>query len=170
MEKKYFFIFSILSIILSLSSCKKNGMITSDEEDQEVAEARITESRNEVVARGEIFVIAINNGDSLAAANCYTRDAKIMRPNSKPIVGRTNILKAFSQRLNQGKLRFSMKTVSVFGDGITTLTAEEEWMLSDEQGKIIDEGKSLEVYKKEDGKWKMFRDCFNSNLPCFTTK
>ena len=32
-------------------------------------------------------------------------------------------------------------------------------------GKVMDEGKSLEIYKMEDGKWKILRDCFNSDLP-----
>ena len=163
MTKNYLIKFVLLSMILTTISCKKPSQepVTNHEEN----EINLTASKSEVVAAGENFVIAINSGDHEAAADCYTEDAKIMRPNSQSIVGKANILKAFAQRLNQGKLRFSMKTIAVYGEG-DMLTAEEEWMLSDDQGKIIDEGKSLEIYKKEGGKWKMFRDCFNSNIPC----
>lgn len=164
MDKKYFLKFILISVILIISGCKKSTLETIGADEDETS-VNLTNAKNEVISAGEIFVIAINNGDSIGAANCYTRDAKIMRPNSKPIVGRTNIQKAFTKRLEHGKLRFSMKTIAIYG-GENELTAEEEWMLSDNQGKIIDEGKSLEVYKKEDGKWKMFRDCFNSNKPC----
>jgi ketosteroid isomerase-like protein len=38
--------------------------------------------------------------------------------------------------------------------------------MTDKDGKEIDRGKALELWKMEDGKWKLFRDIFNSDLPC----
>jgi ketosteroid isomerase-like protein len=35
----------------------------------------------------------------------------------------------------------------------------------DKDGKQIDKGKYIVLWKKEDGKWKLFRDCYNSDLP-----
>jgi ketosteroid isomerase-like protein len=164
MKKKLLLKIVLVSVILIIIGCKKSvsesigfGNDTTDDD--------LTEMKNEVISAGEIFVIALNNGDSIGAANFYSKDAIILRPNNKPIVGRENIRKAFSKRLALGPLRFSMKTTDVWGDE-NFLVAEEEWILSDKQGKIIDEGKSLEIFKKEDGKWKLHRDCFNSNLPC----
>ena len=163
MKKKYFLKLVLISLILIIMGCKKSVLETMGVDDSD--EVDLTEAKNEVISAGEIFVIAINKGDSIGAANCYTKDAIIMRPNNKPISGRTNIRRAFSQRLAPGPLRFSMKTIDVWGDQ-NILIAQEEWTLSDNKGKIIDEGKSLEVFKKEDGKWKMHRDCFNSDIPC----
>ena len=153
----------LVSVFLTLISCKKSVSETigiSNEEKEE----DLTEIKNEVITAGEMFVIALNNGDSINAANFYAKDAIILRPNNQPIIGRDNIRKAFSKRLASGPLRFSMKTTDVWGDK-NIMIAEEEWILSDKQGKIIDEGKSLEIFKKEEGKWKLYRDCFNSNLP-----
>ncbi len=163
MKKMYFLKTILLTIIILTIGWKKEELIT--EKYGEKPSYDLESAKKEVIAAAEVFVIALNSGDSLSAANCYSKDAKIMKPNNKSIVGLANIHKAFSQRLEAGKLRFSMKTVDVWGNG-DMLTAEEEWMLSDNDGNIIDEGKSLEIFKKEDGKWKMFRDCFNSNLPC----
>jgi ketosteroid isomerase-like protein len=163
MKKKYLFKTIVIAIILLTIGCKKE--VQNNEIPEETPNFDLEEAKKEVISVGEIFVIAINKGDSISAANCYSKDAKIMRPNNNSIIGKENINKAFNHRLESGKLRFSMKTVAVWGEG-NMLTAEEEWMLSNPDGKIIDEGKSLEIYKKEDGKWKIFRDCFNSNLPC----
>ena len=45
------------------------------------------------------------------------------------------------------------------------LTEEGEVTMFTKDGQQIDKGKYLVVWKKEDGKWKLFRDMFNSNLP-----
>ena len=44
------------------------------------------------------------------------------------------------------------------------------WTMYDKDGKVLDEGKSLEVYKMEDGKWKLLRDCYNSDIPAMPEK
>jgi len=46
------------------------------------------------------------------------------------------------------------------------MTAEKEYTFTDKDGKVVDKGKSLEVFKMEDGVWKLHRDCYNSDLPC----
>ena len=50
------------------------------------------------------------------------------------------------------------------------LTAEDAWTMTGKDGKVVDEGKSIEVYKMEDGKWKLLRDCWNSNMPVMPAK
>ena len=45
------------------------------------------------------------------------------------------------------------------------MAAEEEWAFSDKNGKILDSGKSIELFKMEDGKWRLYRDCYNSDMP-----
>jgi RNase P/RNase MRP subunit p29 len=57
-----------------------------------------------------------------------------------------------------------LNLVELWGDEVN-LTAENTWSMTGADGKIIDEGKSIEVYKMEGGKWKLLRDCYNSNMP-----
>ncbi|MDI9256917.1 YybH family protein [Flavobacterium sedimenticola] len=163
MKKTFFLSAVMVGLILVTASCKK-PKVTSGFDDSAKQETELTEAKNEIVAAAETFVIALNKGDSIGLANCYTSDAKLMQPNGKSIVGRENIQKLFSGWIKAGIPRFSMKTIGVWGDK-EVMVAEEEWIFSDAQGKILDSGKSLEMYKKEDGKWKLFRDCYNSDLP-----
>lgn len=162
--KKTFLLSAIMvGLILVTASCKK-PKVTSGFDDASNQEVDLTEVKNEIVAAGENFVFALNKGDSIGVANCYTQDAKLMQPNGKAVEGRENIQKLIGQWVKSGIPRFSMKTIEVWGDG-EFMVAEEEWTFSDAEGKILDNGKSLELFKKEDGKWKMYRDCYNSNLP-----
>ena len=39
------------------------------------------------------------------------------------------------------------------------------WILMDKQGKTVDQGKQVEVWKKENDTCKLLRDCFNSDMP-----
>ena len=86
MKKNYFLNFFLILMFLLGISCKNPAIETAginfSEKDADIAEAK-----NEVISAGETFVIAINTGDYIGAANCYTNDAKIMRPNIKSIIG-----------------------------------------------------------------------------------
>ena len=57
-----------------------------------------------------------------------------------------------------------LNLVELWGDE-NNLTAEDDWTMTDKDGKLVDEGKSIEVYKKEDSTWKLLRDCYNSDMP-----
>ena len=113
----------------------------------------------------QIFTEAFNKGDSVNAVNGYATDAKFMPPNQKAVSGRKDIQSAIAGFIKAGASGLSIKPVEVWGDE-TMLTVEEEWTMTDKTGKEIDRGKSLELWKMEDGKWKLFRDIFNSDLPC----
>ena len=124
----------------------------------------LAEAKSAIEARSKIYADAVNKNDSVGLANCYTADAKFMRPNGESVVGRKDIQKLVGEWMKAGMPHFSIQTVEVWGNE-TTLTAEENWSMTDKDGKVIDSGKALELYKMEDGVWKLHRDCFNSNMP-----
>lgn len=110
------------------------------------------------------FEKAFNAKDSVALANCYATDAKFMPQSGKSIEGRPAIQKEFTQWFKGDTPQIAIKLVELWGNE-TNLTAENSWTMTGKDGKVVDEGKSIEVYKKEDGKWKLLRDCYNSNMP-----
>lgn len=159
--KKYQLISIILVlIVLSISGCKDPAKKRID----------LTEKAKEIVeARSRMYVDAFNKGDSVSLANCYTKDGKFMQPNGKSISWRQNIQKQFSLWMKAGVPKLSIKTIEVWA-ATDVLAAEEEWTMTDKEGKIIDSGKAVEIYKKEDGVWKLYRDCYNSDFPCSQMK
>jgi ketosteroid isomerase-like protein len=151
----------LATLILLTISCKKIeiplGATTKPAFDVEAA-------KNDIVTASETYVIALNKGDSIGVANCYTTDAKMMGPNEKSIIGRPAIQKNFSNWIKSGMPTFTMKTIEVWGNE-DFMVAEEEWAFSNKEGKILDSGKSIELFKMQDEKWRLYRDCYNSDLP-----
>jgi ketosteroid isomerase-like protein len=151
----------LVALILVTFSCKKA-------EDSASAEVKVAfdlvEAKDAIETAGETFVMAMNKGDSITLANCYTTDAKMMGPNAKSVIGRTAIRKVFSDWIKSGMPTFTMKTIEIWGNE-EMMAAEEEWAFSDKDGKILDFGKSIELFKMENGKWRMYRDCYNSDMP-----
>ncbi len=149
-----------LCCLFFMSSCKKQvDALTSDTPtfDAEAAKTAIEE-------RSKIFVDAINSKDSVGLANCYTADAKFMQPNDKSIEGRANIKKIFGQWMKGGMPQMSITVHEVWGCE-DMVAAENSWTFINQSGKTVDAGKSLEIYKMEDGVWKLHRDCYNSDMP-----
>lgn len=123
----------------------------------------LTAAKSAIEARSKIYVDAVNKKDSVGLADCYTSDGKFMQPNGETAQGRKNIQKLVGEWMRAGMPQLSIQTVEVWGNE-NTLTAEENWSLTDKDGKVVDSGKALELYKMEDGVWKLHRDCFNSNM------
>lgn len=161
MKKNQYFKIILVSLFLVMIGCKKAEIESND---VEKAKPDLVEIKNLIIAAGENFVIALNRGDSTAVANCYTKDAKMMQPNGLAIIGRSDILKNMSQWIKSESPTITMKTIDVWADG-DLVVAEEEWTISNKEGQILDNGKSLELFKMEDGKWLLYRDCYNSNTP-----
>jgi len=150
----------LATLILLTLSCKKETEATT-----EVKSAfNLDEAKEAIETAGQTFVIAMNKGDSITLAKCYTTDAKMMGPNEKAVIGRPAIQKVFSGWIKGGMPTFTMKTIEIWGSE-EMMAAEEEWTFSDKDGKILDSGKSIELFKMEDGKWRLYRDCYNSDLP-----
>ena len=106
----------------------------------------------------------LSKGDSVGVASCYTTDAKFMASNVPAVAGRSNIQSVVAGFINGGVTKLNLKLLDVWGT--EALVAEEgEMTLATKDGTQIDKGKYIVLWKKEDGKWKLFRDIFNSDLP-----
>ena len=59
---------------------------------------------------------------------------------------------------------FNLKTDELTGDE-NGLQEVGTYTVSSAEGTELDKGKFICLWKKEDGKWKIHRDVFNSDLP-----
>ncbi|MEB8346819.1 hypothetical protein OO010_12225, partial [Flavobacteriaceae bacterium KMM 6898] len=79
------------------------------------------------------------------------------------VTGRKNIQSALSGIMNSGVTNINLTTIDVWGME-NLITEEGEISLLVEDAEVY-KGKYIVLWKKVDGKWKLFRDIFNSNLP-----
>lgn len=109
------------------------------------------------------FVAAMANGDAAGVANCYTIDAEFMAPGAPSVQGRADIQAAIAGYIKQGFTEYTVIATIVYGN-IDVVGVQEAYSLSQPGGANKDIGKSIQLWKQEDGAWKIFRDCFNSDL------
>lgn len=161
--KKHFSIFFLpatllvtSSILIAMSGCSSPAKDTPATFDMAAAQKAID-------ARNAVFMEAWNKGDSVGVSNCYLADAKIMPPNAPALSGKENILHFLNQNIKDAP-SMKMSTNNLFGNN-DMLVEDGSWALSDKTGKVLDQGKQIEVWKKEGDTWKLLRDCFNSDMP-----
>jgi ketosteroid isomerase-like protein len=129
----------------------------------------LANAKNEIQTENQNFSNLLSKGDSVGLANCYASDAKLMGPNGPAVMGRQNIQTVFASYIKAGVTKADLKAIDVWGTD-ELLTEEGELTIATKDGAQVDKGKYVVVWKKEEGKWKIFRDIFNSDLPVPTPK
>jgi len=124
----------------------------------------INSTREAIQARTREFEQSMANSDAAGVANCYTEDAEFMAPNEESAKGKSNIQKTIGGYISQGFTQYKVAESIVYGSA-GVVGVQTEYSLSQKDGKNSDSGKSIQLWKQENGEWKIFRDCFNSNLP-----
>lgn len=128
------------------------------------AEAQSDGVKGAIEAANSQFSAAAAKGDGAALAALYARDGQVMPAGSDPIRGAESIQQFWQGALNSGVAAIGLKTIEVFGHG-PTATEVGEYDLRDKAGKVLDHGKYVVVWQHADGKWKLLRDMFSTNVP-----
>jgi len=116
-------------------------------------------------ARAESWNTAYNAGDVEKIVELYTADAVMMPPDA-PVASGSAAIREF---LTKDVAGAKAAAVSVKDDGGTVgLTGEFAWhagqfSVSDAAGKTVSTGKYVELWRKKDGSWHMFRDIWNND-------
>jgi uncharacterized protein (TIGR02246 family) len=128
--------------------------------DKSAAEAEIRKG-------DEAYFNAVKARDAAAVAALYAEDAVSMPPNSPPLEGREAVRKSNEGFLKTPQLSMTGEATSIkFSDDGSMAYETGKYTASfvDAKGKkMTDDGKFLNVLKKENGKWVVVADAFSSN-------
>jgi uncharacterized protein (TIGR02246 family) len=156
---------SSLPIIMAIglfTSCgdmsKKDSAATFDV----TAMKKIIEEKNNQFTKAHI------TGDSVAMVDIYTQDAKVFPPNSDAVIGRPAIAVLTSQYLKFDIKEFREETTAFYGNE-DYLIDEGNYIFVYGKDNTIEKGKYLNVWKKEDGEWKIYSNMWNTNMPATPT-
>jgi uncharacterized protein (TIGR02246 family) len=106
---------------------------------------------------------AFNAGDIPAVAAFYTKDALLMPPGADPVTGPEGVQAVFAP-VAKTREQMQLTTTDVTGSGTTALETGK-WVMTSQDGKHLDHGQYLVFYKKQGGRWKIYRDIWNSSMP-----
>ncbi len=151
-----------VAAIISFSSCD------NDKKDNGEKVAATTFSldsvKAEIAASNAVFGDGFVKGDSSLYINRYTKDGCIMPANSPRLCGAAQLGAFFSGGYAMGIRNVKITTDEVMG-GPEVVTETGQYEILDAAGKTLDKGKFIVAWKQEDGKWKMHRDIWTTDMP-----
>ena len=127
-----------------------------------------TELRELIRQNNARFQEAVSRQDAAALAALYTGDAQVMPSNSAPIVGPAEIQAFWASVMQSGVKSARLETLDVeAGADLAVETGRYQLVIQPPgAAPVTDEGKYLVAWRRQgDGRWKMQRDMFSSNLP-----
>ena len=122
------------------------------------------DATEEIKRSNEGFIAAFNAHDADAMAEVYTPNGKLFPPNSPAVEGREAISNFWKGVFEMGIAKATLTTHQAEGHDDTAIE-EGSYMLYDSQNNVLDEGKYIVVWKKQNGKWHYHKDIWNTSKP-----
>ena len=152
-------------VFFTITSCSdKSSSSTEAEKKTTESSFDLAAARKSVEEANQSLSDFLKKGDSTGFASLYCSDAKMMGPEGPPAIGRDAIKSAIGGLYQMGISGASLKTTDVWGSD-ALIGEEGTYLLSFSDGKEFDHGKYIVLWKMEDGKWKLFRDIWNTDIP-----
>ena len=117
----------------------------------------------ELKSSNKKFMEYIDKQDAGSLSKLYTKDALVMAPTGPPVHGNLAIKAFWQAAMDKGLSKAELQTMDLEGDK-EQLNEIGKYTLYDKDNNILDIGKYLIIWKKENGKWLMSNDMFNTNM------
>lgn len=129
-----------------------------------IVDARQATARAAIEAANQQFTVAFAKGDAAALAGMYTTDAMAFPPNGDVAKGRAAIQKIWAGAIGGGIKGVTLTTTEVEAHGDSAHEVGNYEMKVD-GGKVVDRGKYIVIWKREQGQWRLHRDIWNTSIP-----
>jgi uncharacterized protein (TIGR02246 family) len=125
--------------------------------------AQTGDLRAQIEKVSQAWVKAYNAGDPAGVAALYTKDAQVMAPGAEVASGTKAIQSLFAADM-AGGIKNTLTPAEITGVGDQAVETGK-WVATSADGKHLDHGPYMTLYKKEGGGWKLYRDIWNSAMP-----
>ena len=123
-----------------------------------------TDVRKAIEAQNRRFVAAVGKGDVSALGALYSDDAQALPPNGDIVKGRAAIQDMWKGVLASGVGGASLETADVESGGDLAYETGR-FQMKGKDGKVLDRGKYVVVWKRIAGDWRIHRDIWNTSIP-----
>jgi ketosteroid isomerase-like protein len=164
--KKYCALLVMAGAIIFYTSCENNNKTTTadtDVRDTAAATFDLGKARDWIESENRKFTEEVKRGDSNAMAAHYSSDAWLMFDNSEPFKV-SDIASAWGGAIRMGMKDIKITTQDLVG-GPEILAETGTYEMYGANNKLLDKGKYVVVWKRDNGGWKMYRDIGNSSMP-----
>ena len=107
--------------------------------------------------------------DTAFLNNIFTVDARVYAPNADAVIGRPAILLVNVEWVNYGIMEFREESTVFYGNEEYVIDEGIYYLRYGEIG-TIDKGKYINIWKNENGDWKIYSNIWNTSLPAVSVK
>ena len=161
---KPFFITIFCSMVASffMIACNNKTAEASNSTVNNTSSFDLEKARSNIRELDDKFIVDFKRGDSAAMAAHYSADAWVMPSNSEPVT-KNNIAGFWGGVIRMGVKDFKLDITDITGnDSLIAETGRYE--MYGDNNQLMDKGKYVVVWKKENGDWKIFRDIWNTSM------
>lgn len=119
--------------------------------------------RQEIATNNQAWGQALVQGDSAALVGLYHSEARIYPPNMVMMNSRTNLGGMVTAMKGTGLQSATLTTTDVVSGGDLVIETGTYEMRNASQ--VMDRGKYMVVWKQDNGRWRIYRDIWNSDMP-----
>lgn len=102
--------------------------------------------------------------DSVFYTERYCRNAQVYSPGMPAVIGRDSIRAFFYNNGNNKEAKIELPPGNFYGNA-DLVVEEGSYNFPDGKGGSVDKGKFIAIWKQEDGKWKLYREIWNTDNP-----
>jgi ketosteroid isomerase-like protein len=143
----------------------------TDTTDKKTSEVKfdIEPVKKHIFEKNKTYSARFTTNDSLYYVENYCADAEVMSPNWPLVKGREAVRKFFYNDGQNNEAVIELPEGNIYGND-DLVVEEGVYNFPDGKGGSVDKGKFIALWKQEDGKWKLYREIWNSDLPPVPSK
>ena len=115
-----------------------------------------------ILAVNKVFMQAFASG-ATNMGDLYASDAQLFPPNGSVVTGSAAIGPVWKGAFDSGVKKATLETTETETAG-DRIIETGRYTLAGADGKALDMGKYIVVWKKEGGTWKLYRDIWNTSM------
>lgn len=159
----------IAALAMGITGCEQKPAPSASNTKASTAPFDLAGARKVIEENNARFTKAHVIGDGKLIDSMFTKDAKSLPPESEPVVGVAAISKLTAQYLAGGVSEFTEVTTDFYGNE-NLLIDQGDYVMVYGKEKTREKGKYVNVWKKEDGVWKIYTNIWNTNSPAAPAK
>jgi ketosteroid isomerase-like protein len=148
----------VAAFAVILFSCAQHGHT------HEEVKFDIDSVKAHIVEMNKSYSKRFTTNDTAFYTERYCKDAQVYCPSVPAVIGRDSIRAFFYAGGNNGEAVIELPIGSVYGNA-DLVVEDGTYNFPDGKGGSVDKGKFIALWKQEDGKWKLYREIWNTDLP-----
>lgn len=119
--------------------------------------------KTHIIRMNESYSKRFKTNDSAFYADRYCVDARVYSPGVPAVIGRDSIRSFFYNGGNNTDATIDLPAGNFYGNA-DIVVEDGSYSFLDGKGGTVDKGKFLAIWKLEDGKWKLYREIWNTDI------